>query len=288
MTAPTETAPAAPARDPRAEAQRSRIATLEHVARVTEGAHRIAYAAVLHRDVILHRVRDAETLDEVHEALDALVTAAWSDEALPVDEDVQAVLAEHLWQQCQKHAAAGALYEDPRRVAHYAIDCLRALWRLPNPPDAEPVEPDQDAAALDRITWWRRKQSGDEIMLAGLDEILTARRLGKVQQLAGRPEPTTYAEAVEAHRALCEERRRSMDDLAAVWDIAEADAIDRIQRLTPDEDDEQPGDCPAALLPLGSDPAEPCVVKGKHDEHRNAAGETWTDPTDDDGEVVDA
>lgn len=35
--------------------------------------------------------------------------------------------------------------------------------------------------------------------------------------------------------------------------------------------------CAAALLPLGTAPVEPCVKRGPHGFHRNAAGWTWTD-----------
>lgn len=218
------------------EGMRGRIKTLEGVARTNASAHRVAYAALLNRESVLQRIRDAASLEEVAEALETLEDG-WPDEMPPVDEDVRDALAEHLWQMCQRHSQAPALFEDPRTVAHHAIDMLRAMWRLPNPPDAEPPLPDpsEDGAALDRIRWWRRKQPADEPVFAGLDEILTARTVGQVQQLAGCPEPTTYAEAVEAHRVLCDERRRSMDDLAQAWDIAEADAIARIERLTPDE-----------------------------------------------------
>lgn len=118
--------------DRRVEALRGRCAQLEQVARISDGAHRLAYGAVMLRDVVLQRVRDAKSMEEVAEALDSLVED-WSDEALPVDEATQAALAEHLWQQCQRHTAAGALYEDPRRVAHYAVDFLRAMWRMPAP-----------------------------------------------------------------------------------------------------------------------------------------------------------
>lgn len=34
--------------------------------------------------------------------------------------------------------------------------------------------------------------------------------------------------------------------------------------------------CPAALLPLGDLPAEPCVVRPAHQVHRTAKGEAWT------------
>lgn len=35
--------------------------------------------------------------------------------------------------------------------------------------------------------------------------------------------------------------------------------------------------CPAALMPLNTDPVEPCVTQGKHRTHRTEAGRTWTD-----------
>lgn len=39
-----------------------------------------------------------------------------------------------------------------------------------------------------------------------------------------------------------------------------------------------PGDaCSAALMPLGSDPVEPCVVHGPHRRHRSLLGQRWTD-----------
>ncbi|MFJ3834483.1 hypothetical protein ACIPY6_03080 [Streptomyces sp. NPDC090054] len=40
----------------------------------------------------------------------------------------------------------------------------------------------------------------------------------------------------------------------------------------------EPGACPAGLLPLNGNPTEPCVETGAHEQHRNAAGQTWTDP----------
>lgn len=250
MTTAPETAPAdsnadrpaGPSPEQRFEMLRGRIAQLEHAGRVTEGAHRIAYAAVLHRDVILQRVRDAETLDEMHTALEALEPAAWSAEALPVDADTLVALAEHLWQHCQKHTGAGAIYDDPRRIAFAAVDFLRALWRLPDP-DAPPPDDVDEAAELNRETlakvrFWRRRQDGDEVLLGGLDEILAARTAAQVRGIGGRRQPTTYAEAVEAHRELREERRGVMDEIAAVWDQAEAGAVALIEHFAPDESDE--------------------------------------------------
>ncbi|WP_329330782.1 hypothetical protein OIU81_03090 [Streptomyces sp. NBC_01454] len=35
--------------------------------------------------------------------------------------------------------------------------------------------------------------------------------------------------------------------------------------------------CSAGLLPIGPAPFEPCIEIGPHDNHRNAAGDTWTD-----------
>lgn len=40
------------------------------------------------------------------------------------------------------------------------------------------------------------------------------------------------------------------------------------------------GPCPAALLPLGSDPVEPCIVRGHHTQHRTAEDRTWADDLD--------
>jgi hypothetical protein len=43
--------------------------------------------------------------------------------------------------------------------------------------------------------------------------------------------------------------------------------------------------CPAALLPRGTEPAEPCVVKGPHDDHVTAQGRRWNDVRAEDGEL---
>lgn len=240
MTTAPETAPAGsngtrpdgPSPEQRAEMLRGRILTVENALRITGGAHRLAYVAVIARDVVLNRIRHAETLDEVREALDSLEDAGWSDEALPVDDETRAALAEHLWQHCQRHPhVPGALFEDPRRTAHYAIDFLRALWRLPGPDGAEPTG---------------EYDPGDEV------------------------EPATYAEAIEAHRVLRERRRREMDERALVWDAAEADAVARIERLTPDEPDEETtGDVG------GEQPAE--NDEGEQQREADTAPHAWAD-----------
>ncbi|MBP5883150.1 hypothetical protein QBA57_28710 [Streptomyces scabiei] len=49
-----------------------------------------------------------------------------------------------------------------------------------------------------------------------------------------------------------------------------ADLIDPETR----QDGVQP--CSAALLPFGSAPADPCIVKGKHLEHATVEGRRWT------------
>lgn len=49
-----------------------------------------------------------------------------------------------------------------------------------------------------------------------------------------------------------------------------ADALNSEDMLPPDTE------CPAGLLPLDDAPAELCVRRGPHEEHRTAAGRTWT------------
>lgn len=46
-----------------------------------------------------------------------------------------------------------------------------------------------------------------------------------------------------------------------------------------DDHDAQPArcGCSAGLLPTGSDPVEPCVVRGPHALHRSVSGESWGD-----------
>lgn len=61
-------------------------------------------------------------------------------------------------------------------------------------------------------------------------------------------------------------------DVCAAWT---ADLDRRIAASAPDGLDPQ---CPAALMPLNSDPVEPCVTRGKHSVHTTAAGQRWTDP----------
>ncbi|WP_314171493.1 hypothetical protein [Streptomyces winkii] len=34
--------------------------------------------------------------------------------------------------------------------------------------------------------------------------------------------------------------------------------------------------CSAGMLPVGDGPLEPCVVEGRHDEHRTAEGRRWS------------
>lgn len=60
------------------------------------------------------------------------------------------------------------------------------------------------------------------------------------------------------------------DDATALLDNL-ADAAER------DETGEGISPCTASLLPLGTAPVEPCVKRGPHGFHRNAAGWTWTD-----------
>lgn len=39
--------------------------------------------------------------------------------------------------------------------------------------------------------------------------------------------------------------------------------------------------CTAALLPLGSEPVDPCIRRGKHDSHKTASGVLWGNGSDD-------
>lgn len=199
--------------DPHSETARLRgeVDVLRHVARVNGGAHRIAYAAAWRLDGAVLRIRAADMLVKVREILDDL--DAHRDDDLPVDDDVRAVLAEHLRDRCQM--AGGGLFEAPERVAQYAIECLRALWRIPaTGPDAEPHQDEADDQP---------------------------------------PEPTTYAEAAAAHRALLVDRRRAMDEAAREWDRREVQAVRLMTRLAPPV---EPGVEDTQPIPLGDRPAD--------------------------------
>jgi len=65
--------------------------------------------------------------------------------------------------------------------------------------------------------------------------------------------------------------------------------VEAVDRMPADEQPIgwNPQPCTAALMPLNSDPVEPCVVSGKHVTHKTEAGRTWTD-ADSGLEAVDA
>lgn len=181
--------------DPHSETARLRgeVDVLRHVARVNGGAHRIAYAAAWRLDNAVRRIAEADMLVRVREILDELDEQR--DDDLPVDDDVRAALAEHLRDRCQT-SGGGAVFEAPERVAQYAIECLRALWRIPaTGPDA-----DQDEAE---------------------------------DEPPEPAEPTTYEEAVEQHLAVLAERRRALDAVTLEWDRREAEAVRWMGRLAP-------------------------------------------------------
>ncbi|MEU5322943.1 hypothetical protein AB0G67_40265 [Streptomyces sp. NPDC021056] len=43
-----------------------------------------------------------------------------------------------------------------------------------------------------------------------------------------------------------------------------------------DKPEFQPSPCSSGLLPLGSGPVEPCIVRGRHYVHETADGRKWT------------
>ncbi|MFJ6935717.1 hypothetical protein [Streptomyces sp. NPDC101132] len=63
------------------------------------------------------------------------------------------------------------------------------------------------------------------------------------------------------------------------WDrIGDAEAVHGHAGATQFVWDDEPPQCPTALLPIGPGPAEVCVIPaGAHTTHRTASGETWDD-----------
>jgi hypothetical protein len=84
---------------------------------------------------------------------------------------------------------------------------------------------------------------------------------------------THYAREDDPHADADHEHSQEQLALAA---RALVEAVDKLP------EDKQPigwvrQPCPAALMPLNTDPVEPCVIQGKHHMHRAEAGRTWTD-----------
>lgn len=48
----------------------------------------------------------------------------------------------------------------------------------------------------------------------------------------------------------------------------------------------QPAPCPSGLLPLGSGPVEPCIVRGRHYVHETSDGRKWTNEDAELGEIT--
>ena len=84
---------------------------------------------------------------------------------------------------------------------------------------------------------------------------------------------THYSRAEDPHADAAAEYSQEQLALAA---RALVEAVDKLPA------DQQPigwvrQPCTAALMPLGTEPVEPCVVIGKHVTHQTKAGRKWTD-----------
>ncbi|MGW7197524.1 hypothetical protein [Streptomyces chryseus] len=89
-------------------------------------------------------------------------------------------------------------------------------------------------AALDAIRMWRHRQPHtDARRFAELDAILDAAALGRIESSLDLSEPTSLPEAVEAHQAVMNLRRRTLADAGRAWDLVEANAMRQISRFMP-------------------------------------------------------
>lgn len=89
-------------------------------------------------------------------------------------------------------------------------------------------------AALDAIRMWRHRQPHTEARrFAELDAILDAAALGRIECALDLPEPTSLPEAVDAHHAVMNLRRRILADAGRAWDLVEANAMRQIARFMP-------------------------------------------------------
>jgi len=150
------------------------------------------------------------------------------------------------------------------RAAGYGPVCLRArrtpiVWISPTP---------------------------EQLLLPGCGELPASRprqrRRGPVHDL---PDIANYqpTEDTVTHLDSCPADTHPEPGVCGCDAIAAEQARDAAQETAEraELDDLTQPDCPAGLLPLGSDPVEPCVVRGRHDAHETAAGERWTASAED-------
>ncbi|MGA5489588.1 hypothetical protein ACPCK1_17750 [Streptomyces pseudogriseolus] len=101
-------------------------------------------------------------------------------------------------------------------------------------PTAVAPAPDYAVAALDQIRTWRHLQPHtDAPRYAELDAILDAAAVARIERRLDLPEATSLPEAVNAHHAVLDLRRRVLDDARRAWDLVEARAIRQIARFMP-------------------------------------------------------
>ncbi|GAA3527616.1 hypothetical protein [Streptomyces osmaniensis] len=106
-------------------------------------------------------------------------------------------------------------------------------------PNAADPAPHYALVALDEIRTWRHRQPhADAPRYAELDAILDAAALGRIERRLDLPEPTSLPEAVAAHHAVLDLRRRILADAGRAWDLVEARVIRQIARFMPGAESE--------------------------------------------------
>ncbi|NGO68024.1 hypothetical protein [Streptomyces boncukensis] len=88
--------------------------------------------------------------------------------------------------------------------------------------------------ALDEVRMWRHRQPHhDAPRYAELDAILDRAAVGRIEVHLAQPEPRSLPEAVAAHHALIDQRRRIIADAHRAWDLVEVRVIRSIARFMP-------------------------------------------------------
>ncbi|MEV6836794.1 hypothetical protein AB0N17_20180 [Streptomyces sp. NPDC051133] len=94
-------------------------------------------------------------------------------------------------------------------------------------------------AALDEVRAWRHRHPHfDSARFAELDAILDRAAVGRIERRLDLPEATSLPEAVNAHHAVMNLRRRILADAHRAWDLVEARAMRQIARFMPATDAE--------------------------------------------------
>jgi len=94
-------------------------------------------------------------------------------------------------------------------------------------------------SVLDEVRAWRHRQPQHAApRFAELDQILDQHAVTLIEHQMGAHVPASWDEAVEAHKQLLQERRKTFDHLNLLWDQVEARLLQAIAQHAPHDTDE--------------------------------------------------